>query len=59
MVEHATIPEVTGNERTSGTSPAPAAVIRSLISQELGAAPEQLFATFDDVPLRDGPAVVI
>jgi ubiquinone biosynthesis protein len=52
--------------------PVPADVIRSVIRAELGAAPEELFATFDDVPLasasigqahaailQDGTAVVI
>ncbi|MFI8412089.1 ABC1 kinase family protein [Paeniglutamicibacter gangotriensis] len=33
------------------TPAVPAAVIRSLIQQELGALPEQLFATFEDEPL--------
>ncbi|RAN76777.1 ABC transporter [Bacillus sp. SRB_336] len=55
-----------------GASPVAPAVIRSVIEQELGAAPEDVFGTFTDTPLasaslgqahaatlRDGTAVVV
>lgn len=55
-----------------GAPPVPAETIRSLLQQELGAGPEEVFAEFDDVPLAsasigqahaatllDGTAVVV